>query len=150
MSTAFPEVRLKRFLELRGADGGPWNRLCALPALWVGLLYEASALDAAFELCKDWSHEEVAALHADVTRRALKAEFRGRRVRDVALEVIEIAGQGLRRRGIRDSMGDNENHFLNPLRAIAESGVTPAEELLEAFETRWGRSVDPAFEEYAY
>ncbi len=150
VSTAFPEVRLKRFLEMRGADGGPWSRLCALPALWVGLLYEVSALDAAFELCKDWSHEEVVSLHAEVTRRALKAEFHGRRVRDIALEVIGIASQGLRRRGIRDSMGDNEDHFLNPLRAIAESGTTPAEELLEAFETRWGRSVDPAFREYAY
>ena len=95
MSTAFPEVRLKRFLEMRGVDGGPWSRLCALPALWVGLLYEVSDLDAAFELCKDWSHEEVVSLHAEVTRRALKAEFHGRRVRDIALEVIAIASQGL-------------------------------------------------------
>tara|TARA_B100000029_G_scaffold445348_1_gene465694 strand:+ start:2261 stop:3622 length:1362 start_codon:yes stop_codon:yes gene_type:complete len=150
VSTAFPEVRLKHFLELRGADGGPWGRLCALPALWVGLLYEASALDAAYELSKDWTHAEVVALHEDVTRRALQAEFRGRRVQEIAREVINISSQGLRRRGVRDSMGDNEDHFLNPLRAIAESGVTPAEELLEAYETRWGKSVDPAFEEYAY
>ena len=150
VSTAFPEVRMKQFLELRGADGGPWGRLCALPALWVGLLYDSSALDAAFELCKDWSHEEVVALHADVTRQALKAEFRGRSVQEIAREVVEIAGQGLRGRGIQDSMGDSEDHFLNPLRAIADSGVTPAEELLEHYEKRWGKNVDPVFEEYAY
>ena len=150
VSTAFPEVRMKQYLELRGADGGPWGRLCALPALWVGLLYDSSALDAAFELCKDWSHEEVVAFHADVTRRALKAEFRGRSVQEIAREVVEIAGQGLRGRGIQDSMGDSEDHFLNPLRAIADSGVTPAEELLEHYEKRWGKNVDPVFEEYGY
>ena len=150
VSTAFPEVRMKQYLELRGADGGPWGRLCALPALWVGLLYDSSALDAAFELCKDWSHEEVVAFHADVTCRALKAEFRGRSVQEIAREVVEIAGQGLRGRGIQDSMGDSEDHFLNPLRAIADSGVTPAEELLEHYEKRWGKNVDPVFEEYAY
>jgi glutamate--cysteine ligase len=150
VSTAFPEVRMKQYLELRGADGGPWGRLCALPALWVGLLYDTSALDAAFELCKDWSHEEVVALHADVTRRALKAEFRGRPVQEIAREVVEIAGQGLRGRGVQDNMGDSEDHFLNPLRTIADSGVTPAEELLEDYEKRWGKNVDPVFEEYAY
>ena len=150
VSTAFPEVRVKQYLELRGADGGPWGRLCALPALWVGLLYDTSALDAAFEFCKDWSHEEVVALHADVTRQALKAEFRGRRVQEIAREVVEIAGQGLRGRGVQDSMGDSEDHFLNPLRTIADSGVTPAEELLENYEKRWGNNVDPVFEEYAY
>lgn len=150
VSTAFPEVRLKRFLELRGADGGPWGRLCALPALWVGLLYETSALDAAYEMTKDWSHSEVVALHEDVTRRALKAEFRGHPVQAIAREVINISSQGLRGRGVLDSIGDNEDHFLNPLRAIAETGVTPAEELLEAYEARWGSSIDPVFEEYAY
>jgi len=150
VSTAFPEVRMKQYLELRGADGGPWGRLCALPALWVGLLYDTSALDAAFELCKDWSHKEVVALHADVTRRALKAEFRGRPVQEIAREVVEIAGQGLRGRGVQDNMGDSEDHFLNPLRTIADSGVTPAEELLEDYEKRWGKNVDPVFEEYAY
>ena len=150
VSTAFPEVRVKQYLELRGADGGPWGRLCALPALWVGLLYDSSALDAAFELCKDWSHEEVVALHADVTRQALKAQFRGRPVQEIAREVVEISGQGLRGRGVQDSMGDSEDHFLNPLRTIANSGVTPAEELLEDYEKRWGKNVDPVFEEYAY
>lgn len=150
VSTAFPEVRMKQFLELRGTDGGPWGRLCALPALWVGLLYEASALDAAYELCKDWSYEEVVALHADVTRHALGAEFRGRRVQDIAREVIEISAEGLRRRGVHDGNGDDESHFLNPLRETAESGVTPAEELLKAYETRWNGNIDRVFEEYSY
>lgn len=150
VSTAFPEVRLKRFLELRGADGGPWGRLCALPALWVGLLYEISALDSAYEMTKDWSYSEVVALHEDVTRRALKAEFRGRSVQEIARDMINISSQGLRRRSVRDSIGDNEDHFLNPIRAIAETGVTPAQELLEAYETQWGNVIDPVFVEYAY
>ena len=150
VTTLFPETRLKQFIELRGADGGPWGRLCALPALWVGLLYDASALEDAWELCKDWSYEEVVSLHTGATRQALHTEFRGRPLLETAREFIEISGSGLRRRGIYDSNGDDESHFLDPLREIAESGTTPAEELLEAYENRWGRNVDPVFEEFAY
>jgi glutamate--cysteine ligase len=150
LTTLFPEVRLKRFIELRGADGGPWRRLCALPALWVGLLYESGALDAATALCRDWSHADVVALHADVTRRGLNAEIRGRTVRDVALEVVAIATEGLRRRGVHNTSGDDESHFVDTLRTIADSGVTPAEELLQAYRTRWNGSVDPVFTDYAY
>ena len=150
MTTAFPEVRLKRYLEMRGADGGPWARLCALPALWVGLLYDPGALDAAWDLVKDWTAEERETLRAGVPRAALKTPFRNRTVGDLALDVLEIAHAGLSRRAELDFFDFDETHFLNPLFQIAESGLTPAEELLRAYERRWRKCVDPVFKEYAY
>ena len=150
MSTAFPEVRLKTFLEMRGADGGPWARLCALPALWAGLLYDAEALNESWELVKDWTSEERQNLRDDVPRNAFKTKFRNQSVKDIALDVLCIAHAGLQRRGLRDSVGLDETHFLRPLFSIAESGITPAEDLLRAYERRWQGSVDPVFQEYAY
>ncbi|MBM3952037.1 MAG: glutamate--cysteine ligase [Rhodospirillales bacterium] len=149
-TTAFPEVRLKKYLEMRGADGGPWARLCALPALWVGLLYDGVALDAAWDLVKDWTAEEREHLRAEVPRTALKTPFRGRIVGDIALDALEIAHAGLARRAALDFFGFDETHFLTPLFQIAESGLTPAEELLRAYERRWKGNVDPVFKEYAY
>ena len=150
LTTAFPEVRLKRYLEMRGADGGPWNRLCALPAFWVGLLYDAEARAAAWDLVSDWTAEEHAHLRSEVPRLALGTPFRNGAVDDVALDVLEIAHDGLARRGRLDGVGLDETHFLNPLFQIVESGLTPAEELLAAYERRWKGSVDPVFREYAY
>jgi glutamate--cysteine ligase len=150
MSTAFPEVRLKRYLEMRGADGGPWDRLCALPALWVGLLYDSMALDAAWDIVKDWTVAEMAELRRQVPKQALKASFRGKPLQELARRVVHIARDGLARRRKLDRMGGDESHFLNTLDRIAESGVTPAEEKLGLFNSRWGRSVDPVFSEFAY
>lgn len=150
LTTAFLEVRLKRFLEMRGADGGPWNRLCALPAFWVGLLYDTSARDAAWDLVKDWTAEERARIHADVPRHALATPFRNRTLRDVALEALRISHQGLCRRHVEDKLGRDETVFLAPLFRIAEANFTPAEDLLCAFRRRWDGSVDPVFREFAY
>lgn len=150
LTTSFPEVRLKKYLEMRGADGGPWLRLCALPALWVGLLYDTTALDAAWDLVKDWTTEERASLRAEVPRRALRTPFRDGTVRDLALRVLEIARDGLVRRKRNDNFGDDEAHFLDTLFTIAASGQTPADELLAKFHGPWGGSVDPVFREYAY
>jgi len=150
LTVAFPEVRLKRFLEMRGADGGPWNRLCALPAFWVGLLYDSDARDAAWDLVKDWTQEERDFLRGAVTKTALKTPFRKGTVGDIALDALDIAREGLKRRNRLDAAGMNESGFLNPLFRIAESGLTPAEEMLEAYERRWNGSVDPIFAEYAY
>ncbi len=150
LTTAFPEVRLKRYLEMRGADGGPWKRLCALPAFWVGLLYDSTALDAAWDLVKNWMAEDHARLRRDVPRMALKTPHGSGTLRDVAREVLAIAREGLRRRARADSYGDDETLFLNTLRDIVDAGRTPAEELLEAYHTRWQGSVDPVFSEYAY
>ena len=150
LTTAFPEVRLKRILEMRGADGGPWSRLCALPALWVGLLYDKVALDACCELIKDWRQEELAQLRAEVPRRGLATPFRGRPLLALAQEVLEIASAGLRARATRDSSGEDETVYLDALREIVAEGRTPAEALLEAYATRWNGSVEPVYTEQAY
>jgi glutamate--cysteine ligase len=150
LTTAFPEVRLKRFLEMRGADSGPWQRLCALPALWVGLLYDASALDAAWDLCKDWSLAEREQLRADVPRAALRAQARKRSVQELAKDVLAIAREGLKRRAVLDKKERDEGRFLDILDQIAASGRCPAEEKLALFNGRWQGSVDPIFSEFAY
>ncbi len=148
LSTAFPEVRLKSFLEMRGADGGPWNRICALPALWVGLLYDDAALDAAWDLVKDWSMEEREALRNAVPAQALDAPVPGGgKLRDLAGEVLDIAHTGLAARGRLNSMGDNETGFLNPLRQIVESGKVPAQVLLDKFHGEWGGAISRIYEE---
>jgi glutamate--cysteine ligase len=150
LTTIFPEVRLKRYLEMRGADAGPSARLCALPALWTGLLYDDAALDAAWDLVKDWSAAERQKLRDDVPRLALNAEIRGRTVRELAHEMVSLACAGLVRRRRFDRSGRDESHFLNPLKQIAESGEAPAEILLKKFRGEWKESVNPVFEALAY
>ena len=150
LTTVFPEVRLKRFIEMRGADGGPWRRLCALPALWTGLLYDQVSLDAAWDLVKDWTPEEHKYLRAEVPKYALKTTFRNGKVQDVAREVLEIASAGLRRRNRLDSVGADETGFLGALFEIVESGQTAGEEKLHKFKTVWNGNIDQVFEEYAY
>ena len=150
MTTIFPEVRLKQFLEMRGADGGPWARICALPALWVGLLYDASAQDAAWDLVKDIGVEELAGLRHAVTRQALAAPFRGGTVGDLARRVLEISRDGLRRRGRAGRCDPDETGYLDALDEIAATGRSPAEDLLDAFAGRWGGRADPVFEELAF
>jgi glutamate--cysteine ligase len=150
MTTAFPEVRLKSYLEMRGADGGPWRRLCALPALWVGLLYDDTALDAACDLVANWTEEEREAMRRDVPLLGLETPHRSRTLRDIALEILEISREGLHRRARRDQCGEDETHHLDALFAIAGGGRTPAEELVEDFHTRWGGRIEPIFSERAY
>jgi glutamate--cysteine ligase len=150
LTTAFPEVRLKRFLEMRGADGGPWNRLCALPALWVGLYYDKTSLAAAADMIADWTPSEHARLRNDVPRLGLKTPFRGRTVRELALDVLGLARAGLHRRARRDSAGEDEAHYLDTLFTIADSGRTPADDLLDEFATKWRGNIDPIFTEHAY
>lgn len=150
LTTAFPEVRLKRYLEMRGADGGPWARLCALPALWAGLLYHQPSLDAAWDIARDWSMEERLKLRRDVPRLGLRASIRGRSVQAIALDIIELARNGLNERNRLNSAGDNETGFLAPLQDVAERGQTPAERKLALFHDKWNGSVDPVFTECAY
>ena len=150
MTTAFPEVRLKKYLEMRGADAGPWARLCALPAFWVGLLYDDAALDAAWDLVKDFTLAERHALRDGVPKYALKLPFRGGTVRELAAQAVEIAIAGLRRRARHNADGQDESAFLEVLREIVDSGLTPAERKLALFHGRWQGSVDPVFTEFAY
>jgi len=150
LTTVFPEIRIKRYIEMRGADGGPWRNICALPALWTGLLYDSEALAAASDLVVDWSEEERQYLRAETPRLALATPFRGKKVQDLALSMLEIARGGLRRRERLDSTAQDESHFIAPLFEIAHSGKTPAEKLLDDFATRWRGSVDPVYVEDAY
>jgi glutamate--cysteine ligase len=148
LSTAFPEVRLKSFLEMRGADGGPWNRICALPALWVGLLYDDAALDAAWDLVKHWSMDEREALRDAVPRLALDAPLPGGgRLLDLARQVVPIARAGLAARARMNDSGDNETGFLEPLEEIVDSGKVPAQRLLDKFHGEWGGDIGRVYEE---
>ncbi len=150
MTTAFPEVRMKRFLEMRGADGGPWNRLCALPAFWVGLLYDSVSLDAAWDLVKDFSREERNALRDGVPKFGLKLPFRSGSLRDIAVEAVKISAAGLRRRARKNGEGADESIFLMPLIEIVEANETPAERKLALYNGPWNHSVDPVFREFLY
>jgi len=150
LSTIFPEVRLKRYLEMRGADGGPWARLPSLSAFWIGLLYDGSCLDAAWDIAKGWSAEERQKLRDQVPRLGFKAAIRGRDLLSIARETLALARAGLARRKRFDPYGADETRYIKPLDELAERGETPAEELLRKFHGPWGGSVDPVFEEYAY
>ena len=150
LSTLFPEVRLKTFLEQRGADGGPWNRLCALPAFWVGLLYDQTALDAAWDLVKDWTAEERDAMRAGAAKTALKTPFRNTTLQEIAQQALAISRSGLKARQRLNAHGENEALFLDDLDEIAKTGVSPAERLLERYHGAWNESVEPIFEEAAY
>lgn len=149
-TTVFPEVRLKRYIEMRGADGGPWERLCALPALWTGLLYDDSALAAAWDLCKDWTEAERGTLRSDVTRQALHARIRDTSVRDLAREVIAIARSGLEARNRRNKSDQNETIFLAPLQQAVDADQCPAEWLLEQFNGPWAGDMRRVYQDCAY
>ncbi|XP_024031133.1 glutamate--cysteine ligase, chloroplastic [Morus notabilis] len=144
LTTIFPEVRLKRYLEMRGADGGPWRRLCALPAFWVGLLYDEVSLQNVLDMTADWTPEERQMLRNKVPKTGLKTPFRDGYLRHVAEDVLHLAKDGLERRGFKES------GFLNAVAEVVRTGVTPAEKLLELYNGEWGQSVDPVFEELLY
>ncbi|MCK5425111.1 MAG: glutamate--cysteine ligase [Emcibacter sp.] len=155
MSTLFPEVRLKKFLEVRGADGGTWNKICALPALWTGLFYDQTSLDAAWDMVKDWTPEDHEYLRANVPAKALATPFKEGTVLDVAKQMVALSSDGLRRRGRVNSTGEDERIFLGPLRTILDRGQTVAEEMLEKYykpesEGGWGENIDRIFKDYAF
>ncbi len=151
LSTAFPEVRLKSFLEMRGSDGGPWNRICALPALWVGLLYDQGALDAAWDLVKGWSIEDQLRLRAQVPKEGLCTKTPdGRTLQELGKQILDIATAGLSARGQVNSMGDNETGFLNPLRQIVDSGLSPAHQLLNKYDGEWAGNLSRVYDEMSF
>ncbi|HUH49959.1 MAG TPA: glutamate--cysteine ligase [Mycoplana sp.] len=150
LSTLFPDVRLKRFLEMRGADGGPWRRICALPAFWVGLLYDDTALSAAEDLTRDWTVEEVTALRDAVPSQGLNAGRRGVTLWDIGREVLSIARSGLVARGRVNGDGVDESVFLAPLEEVLAKKSTLAEDMLALYNGRWHQSVEPVFADYQY
>ena len=148
LTTLFPEARVKRFIEMRGADSGPWNRICALPALWVGLLYDAGT-EKVSQMISDWTEVERQALRAAAPVTGLATLFRGGTLRDLAEEVVGLAEAGLRARNKSDGAGGDETIFLRPLKEVVASGKTPAETLIEKYENEWGGDVRPIFDELA-
>ena len=150
LTTLFPEVRLKAYLEMRGADGGPWSRICALPALWAGILYDAPSLAAAWDLCKGWDIADHERLRRDVTRLGLKAEVAGRSVRDIAVDMVGIARHGLKNRAKFSGGMVDERGYLSELEDIADSGVTPAERLLDLYHGPWQGDVKRLYADFAY
>ncbi|MCZ2203298.1 glutamate--cysteine ligase [Bartonella sp. A05] len=150
LSTLFPEVRLKRFLEMRGADGGSCRHICALSAFWVGLLYDSEALNEAEALTKDWCFEEVLDMRERVPKEGLKAPFRQTIILELARQAVAISRKGLKNRKQYDADGCDETHFLDPLEAVIAVGQTDAEILVSNYHSIWGGSVEPAFLEYAF
>ena len=151
LSTAFPEVRLKSFLEMRGADGGPWSTICALPAFWVGILYDQTALDAAWDLVKDWTIEAQQVLRDEVPAKALDARSPcGGTLHDVAREVLKIADAGLKSRARLNGAGDSDQSFLNPLHEIVASGKVPAQRLLDKYHGEWGGDLSRVYDEMSF
>jgi len=152
LTTIFPEARLKQFIEMRGADGGPWRRLCALPALWVGLTYDQGALDAAWDLAKGWDEQTREALRVAASIDGLQGEAAGIKLHDLAREVVSIAESGLKARAVPGAGGliPDETHFLNALQESVESGKVPADELLEHYHGDWGGDLERVYAEYSY
>ena len=150
LTTIFPEVRLKKYLEMRGADSGPWRRLCALSAMWTGLLYDADSQSASWDLVKNWTIEDHHYLRQAAPKTAMATAFQGRTMSDLAKDVLAISDAGLKRRGLLDSSGDDESSFLATLHEIADRGYAPAEKQLRKYENEWNKSVDPLYVEYAY
>jgi glutamate--cysteine ligase len=152
LTTIFPEARLKKFIEMRGADGGPWRRLCALPAFWVGLTYDQGALDAAWDLVKDWDAETREAWRVAASVDGLQANVGGRSMQDLARDVLEISESGLRARARPGAGGMiiDERHFLNALHDSIETGQVPADELLECYHGEWGGDLSRIYDAFSY
>jgi glutamate--cysteine ligase len=152
LTTLFPEARIKKYMEMRGADGGPWRRLCALPAFWVGLLYDQGSLDAAWDLCKHWDQETREALRVAASVDGLQARVGDIRMHDLARDCVAIAEAGLKARGEQGAGGlvPDETHFLNTLKESIETGQTPADELLARYEGEWAGDLTKIYSAYSY
>jgi glutamate--cysteine ligase len=150
LTTIFTEVRLKSFLEMRGADGGSGRLICAVPALWVGLLYDPVSLDAAWEIVKDWTADEREDLRRKVPLTALETPVRNRTVHDVARDILALAHDGLRRRAHENDEGLDETIFLSSLDEILATGTTPADHLLADYAGEWQGDIDRIFAQHAY
>ena len=150
ISTIFTDVRIKQYIEMRGADSGPWNRICALPSFWVGLLYNKKILDQTFLLVKNWKLEEISQLNKDVQKYGLNAELRGRKIKSLSIEILKLAKKGLKLRNYKNKKKETEEIFLNTLFDIAKSGITPAENLIKKYIDKKNNCSDEIFNDNSY
>ena len=143
---------MKKYIEMRGADGGPWRRLCALPAFWVGLMYDQSALDGAWDLVKNWTAAQHDGLRVSASIEGLQGKVQGISLHDIARETIALSEAGLKARARAGAGGlvPDETHFLNALKESVETGKVPADELLEAYHGPWAGDLDRIYAEYSY
>ena len=152
LTTAFPEARIKKYMEMRGADGGPWRRLCALPAFWVGLMYDQSSLDAAWDIVKGWDADTREGLRVAASVDGLQARVGDIHMHDLARDVLALSEAGLKARARAGAGGlvPDETHFLNALKDSIETGKTPADELLEKYHGDWNGDLSRIYAEYSY
>ena len=150
ISTIFTDVRIKQYIEMRGADSGSWNRICALPAFWVGLLYNKTILDQTFLMLKNWKLEEIYQLNKDVQKYGLKSKLRGKKIQNICIEILKLAQKGLSLRNYLNKNKKNEEHFLNTLFDIANSGLTPAEKLIDEYVDKNNNCSDKIFIDNSY
>ena len=152
LTTIFPEVRLKQFLEMRGADGGPWNQICALPAFWVGILYDQDSLDDAWDLCKDWTGDEREALRLAAAKDGLSGQVNNISIKNVVNKILAISSRGLKARNelSNSSIQQDESHFLDVLKQRAKTGITPADTLLSNYNQVWNKDLRKIFEKLSY
>ncbi len=146
LSTAFPEVRLKGYLEMRGADAGLWDNICALPAFWVGILYDNQSIQMAEDLIKNFKLDEIKLARLDVAKKGLNANYGKQEIIDVAKNAVNISYEGLKRRNINDSLGENETKYLLPLIMAVEKKKAPADLLVEKFENDWKKDIKKVIE----
>jgi glutamate--cysteine ligase len=152
LTTAFPEARAKKFIEMRGADGGPWRRLCALPAFWVGLMYDQDALDGAWDLVKNWTPAQLDALRTAASVDGLQAKVTGINMHDIARETLALSEAGLKARAKAGAGGmvPDETHFLNALTESVETGKVPADEMLDDYHGKWNGDISQIYADYSY
>jgi len=150
ISTIFTDVRIKQYIEMRGADSGSWNRICSLPAFWVGLLYNKTILDQTFLMLKNWKLEEIYQLNKDVQKYGLKSKLRGKKIQNICIEILKLAQKGLSLRNCLNKNKKNEEHFLNTLFDIANSGLSPAEELIDEYVDKNNNCSDKIFIDNSY
>ena len=150
LTTIFPEVRLKSFLEMRGADGGSFESVCALSSFWVGLLYDSESLDSSFNLIKDFNIKQLQELRIEVAKNGLHSIIEGIEIQEIAKKVLKLSREGLRNRNILNENGDSEEIFLDPLQKILSSGKSPSDDLIQKFSNNWNKNLVNMYKEYTF
>jgi glutamate--cysteine ligase len=150
LTTIFPEVRLKSFLEMRGADGGSFESVCALSSFWVGLLYDSESLDSSFNLIKDFNIKQLQELRIEVAKNGLHSIIEGIEIQEIAKKVLKLSREGLRNRNILNENGDSEEIFLDPLQKILSSGKSSSDDLIKKFSNNWNKNLVNMYKEYTF